>query len=112
MKAYKVFFSNGEEEVASIVFAKNPDKAKATGYKVGDFKHIYYIDLRANRIPKLDKYYAEGKVTLNWENPDDRLTLVKELGWYCWDYEPKDCQKCKAKRYCETYLNNQEDEDE
>ena len=52
--------------------------------------------------------YKDGKWHLDWENPKDRLILVKECGFVCdYDYlEWEDCELCSAKEYCDRYKDH------
>lgn len=104
MKAYKVKdLVNGD---IAIVFAENGNKARSYALTYADcFEDNDYCELCAYRIPTIDKYYQKGKKAMDWQNQDDRLAIVKELGIGCDDetYDITECQKCKAKNYCDTY---------
>lgn len=104
MKAYKV--KNLVNGNFAIVFAKNGSKAKSYAFTYTDYFDGYdYCELCAYRTPTIDKYYQKGKKAMDWQNQNDRLAIVKELGIGC-DYDTyniAEYQKCKAKNYCDTY---------
>jgi len=57
------------------------------------------------RAPEIDKYWKENKSEMDWENPQDRFALVKELGFYCADeiFALCECEKCSAQDICDYY---------
>lgn len=111
MKAYKVKdLVNGN---IAIVFAENGSKAKSYAFTYTDyFEDNDYCELIAYRVPTIDKYYQKGKKSMDWQNQDDRLVVVKELGISCsYDtYDIIECKKYKAKNYCDTYVEKVDDE--
>ena len=64
-----------------------------------------FCDIEVSRMPQADQYYKDGKWELDWENPADRIVLVKECGFTCdYDYfDHEDCAVCPAKEYCDQY---------
>ena len=62
-------------------------------------------------MPQADKYYKEGKWHLDWDNPQDRIALVKDCGFYCdrdcWEFA--NCEVCSAKEYCDYYQEKRSD---
>ena len=86
-----------------ICFFADRRKAMSYAYKYyPDFWDCKYTDMRIKRSKKLDKYYR-GVSMMDWENPEDRLAMVKELN-YCCAYsipiEKLDCANCSAKDCC------------
>ena len=102
MKAYKITDRNGVYDYAIIVFAENRNKAKAIAVNTDSFEDIEYKDIRAIRMPKLDKYYR-GESEMDWYNAEDRIAMVKEAGFSCsLDYwEEEDCLECPAWQWCD-----------
>lgn len=101
MKAWLV--REKDEFNAEVVFAETRSKAKVLALSTDCCEDADYIYIEAHRMPQADKYYTEGKWHLDWENPQDRIILVKECGFYCdRDYwEVADCEVCSAKEYCD-----------
>ena len=69
-----------------------------------------FTDIETQRIPQADKHYKEGKWHLDWNDPQDRISLVKDCNFTCgYDYID-DCNCCSAKQYCKQYQNYFESE--
>lgn len=106
MKAWLV--SEKDEFAATVVFAETRGKARALARVTEACEDADFIDIEVRRKPEMDKYYKEGKMEMDWENPKDRIALVKELGFRC-DYyyiEWEDCESCPAKKYCGVYQDH------
>ena len=104
-KAYKV--SPKDEFYSEVIFAETAGQAKSFGLSRDSCSEYSFTELSAYRMPNLDKYYKEGKRYFEWDNPQDRVALVKEAGFVCDDetYEYEDCEICPAKKYCDKYLS-------
>jgi len=107
MKAWKVF--DKFSDYSTIVFALTASKAKALALNTDTCEDSNFIDIRARRIPKADKLY-HGNYEIDWDNDTERLFLVKELGWSCYDTS-FECDTCCAKEYCQ-YFDDKENEEE
>ncbi len=103
MKAWIV--KEKDEFCCTVVFAENRNKAKKLALSTQCCEDVPYIDIKAIRCPEADKQYRKGKTEMDWDNPNDRLFLVKELGLYCEYVEPPYCEKCAGKEYCDSYQN-------
>lgn len=103
MKAYLV--REKDQFCATVVFAETVGKAKMLALSTDCCEYARFIDIEAHRQPQVDKYYKEGKWHLDWENPQDRIVLVKECGFWCGEeaFEYEDCELCSAKEYCDKY---------
>ena len=46
---------------------------------------------------------------MDWNNPYDRLAMVRDDGYHCNDdsFDPDDCAKCSGKEYCSRYEDNE-----
>lgn len=107
MKAYLATDRNNKYHPV-IVFAENPEGAKDIAYSTQELWKVPYISLRVRRKRELDCYYTEGKKYLNFNTPNDRLVLVKELGWWCnsnlvgdiYEYDMYECRDCAAREFC------------
>lgn len=116
MKAYVVSDREGYSEWTVVVFAESRGKAIAAALGTDEFPSgdWSYTELRAIRKPELDKHYR-GNFCMEWDNPDDRLAMVRDGGSYCNEdaFDPDDCTKCSGKDYCsryEEYLDEKEAE--
>lgn len=105
MEAWKVTCEY--EPYPEIVFAKARLEAACLALSIDSFSEYSITDIKAQRLPQMDKYYKDGKWLMDWDNPEDRLVMVKECGFNCGvDYfEPSDCEKCSAKDYCNQYAD-------
>lgn len=106
MKAYRVTDEEACENYATVVFAETRSQAKTEAMATDACEDARYIDIRATRIPELDKEYR-GHTEMDWEDPQDRIALVK-CGWSChpdyWD--PSDCERCPAADWCDLYQDS------
>ena len=106
MKAWLV--KEKDEECATVVFAETRGKAKSLALLCDCCEDAKFTDIEVRRVPQVDKYYKEGKWQLDWDNPKDRIVLVKECGFWCGyeAFEFEDCELCSAKRYCDRYKDS------
>lgn len=103
MKAWRVQLK--DEFFAEVVFAETRGKARSLAMACDGFEDAKFTEIEVNREPQIDKYFKEGKWHMDWENPKDRIALVRELGFHCEreyiDFEW--CDDCSAKEYCDYY---------
>ncbi len=101
-----------DEFGAEVVFAETRGKARALVLLSEISDGADFTDIEVHRQPQADKHYKEGKWHLDWENPQDRIALVKDCGFVCdYDYfDWEDCEKCSAKQYCDMYKDRQSEE--
>lgn len=111
LKAWQV--EEEYEGYATIVFAETRNKAKYLATQYDETLHEYnYVEVRAIRIPQLDKYAGNKPYVMDFEVDKDRLIMVRDAGFRCLEPEYDDCEKCVAKDYCDEYqdyLENRED---
>ena len=112
MKAWRV--SKKDDCYSTIVFAETRGKAKSTALATDCCEYADFCDIEVRREKELDKYYREGKIEMDWENPTDRIALVKECGFHCdpdyFDWE--ECSVCSAKEYCDYYQDRLEERED
>lgn len=89
-----------DEFYSAVIFAKTAGKAKSIAMDVDGFEDAIFIRLEVKRAPWMDKYYRPGKMEMDWYDPEDRIALVKDCGFYCEPIMPKECKKCPAREYC------------
>ena len=88
----------------AVVFAETRNKAKYLAVQYDEGLQDYgYADVRAIRMPQLDKYAGDKPYVMDFETDEDRLILVRDAGFSCLEPEYEDCEKCVAKDYCEVY---------
>lgn len=100
MKAWIV--RENDKFCCTVVFAENREKAKTEALKTECCEYADYTKISARRFPEADSQYR-GQSEMDWNDPNDRLFLVKEAGFYCEYIEPECCKKCSAKDYCDIY---------
>ena len=47
---------------------------------------------------------------MDWDDDQDRIALAKD-GWHCLEKKDDECDKCKARKYCDLWEWEREDED-
>lgn len=110
MKAWKV---NSEySECSVVVFAETAGKAKQIALKTDELCEERYVDIKVNRLPKIDRFYKEGKAIVDFEDEDIRLELVKEYNWACLEPTYRECSVCLAEKYCNYSALEEENENE
>ncbi|MBQ7912958.1 MAG: hypothetical protein IJ308_04325 [Clostridia bacterium] len=88
---------------AAVVFAETRGKARALARNTDACEDCDWCDIEVYRLPKIDKYYKEGKKEMDWCDPKDRIILVKECGFRCEIINDDECEECAAKEYCDLY---------
>lgn len=101
MKAWLV--RKKDEFCATIVFAETRGKAMDLALYTDACEDADFIDIEVYRKPNLDKYYKAGKTEMEWDNPQDRLILVKECDFCCEEVDLDSCKTCSARDYCCAY---------
>lgn len=111
MKAWQV--EEVYEGCAVIVFAETRNKAKylATQYDEA-LQECGYAEVRARRVPQLDKYAGDKPYVMDFELDEDKLIMVRDAGFSCIEPEYDDCEKCVAKDYCSEYQDYLEDRED
>lgn len=105
IKAWLVNDKTSDEGAATVVFAETRGKARAIAMKTNACIDSEFINILVNRLPQADKMYKQGKSEMDFDDPKDRLFLVKHCGFYCIVKQENLCNKCIAKKYC--VLNEQ-----
>ena len=100
MKAWLV--NEKEERISAVVFAETAGKARALAQYTEVCEDCDFCDIQVRRLPQIDKYYKDGKTEMDWNNPKDRIALVKECGFQC-EIIMDECNECPAKKFCGTY---------
>lgn len=106
MKAWVV--REKDEFCARVVFTETSGKAKFLALGTEPLENAEFCRLEARRAPEMDKYYEDGKTEMDWNNPQDRIVLVKECGFYCEYIEMSECENCQAKEFCSEWEEMEE----
>lgn len=101
MKAWKIDTAWGEG--STVVFAETRGKAHALAMRTDCCEDASWTDVRAVRLPEMDKMYRPGKWEMDWDDKRDRIALVKDCGWYCFDVDREYCEGCPASEWCGDY---------
>lgn len=103
MRKIKAWKASGKYyEGSVVVFAETSSKAKQIAIKTEELSEEEYTDIRVNRLPKIDRFFKEGKAIVDWnEDTDIRIALVKEYNWYCLEPLVEWCEVCPAEKYCD-----------
>ncbi len=103
MKAWLV--REKDEFCATVVFAETRGKAKAAALYTECCEDADFCSIEVHREPQMDKFYTDGKTEMNWDDPQDRVALVKDCGFSCGidAFCPEECKQCPAKAYCDEY---------
>lgn len=103
MKAWLV--KERDEFCVIVVFAETRGKAKAAALHTECCEGADFCNIEVHRQPQMDKYYTDGKTRMDWDNPQDRIALVKECDFWCgYDaFSVDECKRCSAKEYCDQY---------
>lgn len=103
-KAWYVW--NENDGITAIVFADTVSGARKTAWDNNsefELEFDKYIDIKPRRKNSLDYLDKPEGYVMNWNNPKDRIALVKDLKWYCEDPPYGECEKCNARNYCEAW---------
>lgn len=106
----KAWIVNEKYETAStVVFAETRGKAKSAALNTSCCEDVNFCDIEVSRAPQMDKYYTEGKIEMDWFDPQDRIALVKECGFYCEEPIAECCESCPAKDFCDEAVQKEEE---
>lgn len=108
MKAWRCI--NADEFCATIIFAETAGKARYKAMHSDSIgEDLEFKDIIVRREKKLDEYYR-GLDEMDWYDNDDRVAMVREAGFYCGEYfDPDECEKCAASKWCRQYKDYIED---
>ena len=110
MKAWTV--KAKDEVYTAVVFAETRGKARVLARYTDACEDADFCDIEVRRAPSIDKYYKEGKTEMSWDNSEDRVALVKELGFCCEEVDLCVCEYCPAKQFCDRYKDELKDTEE
>ena len=96
-------FYEEEEGIIEVVFADTRGKARMYLKELDTFDNYRYIEISPRREKDLDYLNHEDGYVMDWNKAEDRLVLVKESGWYCYDPTLDDCKICTASNWCDLY---------
>lgn len=108
MKAYNVTDINGDGP-GTVVFAESRNAAKTAAMNTDTCGDLMYMEIRATRVPALDRFYKEGKKEMDWLDMDDRAAMVRYANYECGSEIDIDLQRCE-KRPCHEWCGRYESE--
>lgn len=103
-----------EAASAAVVFAETRGQAKVLAQSTDACEDMDFVDIRAVRAPELDLFYR-GRKEMDWNDPDDRVAMVKYGGFRCdseTDVYKEKCEACPAHEWCDRYEDMMEEKDE
>ena len=105
-------FYEEEECIIEVVFADTRTKARMYLKELDTFDNYRYIDISPRREKELDYLDHEDGYVMNWNKEEDRIALVKNIGFYCLYPDKEECNECCAKKWCSKYEELKEEEEE
>lgn len=109
MKAYTVK-DNYDPLFSTVVFAETAGKARAIAQHTDACEDLDFIDIRAIRVPALDRFYR-GKPEMDWYNAEDRIAMVRFADYECSsEMDDPECESCPAKEWCGRYERDKEED--
>lgn len=112
MKAWVVRVK--DDFCAEVVFAGTRGQARSLALCTDTCEYSNFLDIEVHRAKELDKYYKAGKWRMDWDNPQDRIALVKDGDFMCYSslfmyfgesFYEKECTNCSARKYCDRYTD-------
>ena len=87
----------------AVVFAKTRGQARSAALLTDACENADYTDIRATRIPVLDRFYR-GETAMDWDNVEDRKAMAR-YGKFACSIEERTppCGTCPAKEWCMRY---------
>ena len=84
----------------AVVFAKTRGQARSAALLTDAGENADYTDIRATRIPELDRFYR-GNVAMDWNDAEDRKAMVRYGNFACSiDEREPSCGLCPAQEWC------------
>ncbi len=100
LKAYRAW-AEPDGTFTTVVFAADRNHAKRLAMRTDACEDAEYINIRVRRSPELDNCYR-GRWEMNWDEPQDRIDLVKLAGFVCsYEIDDPECDICPAREWCE-----------
>ena len=91
------------EGIMEIVFADTRGKARMYLKELDTFDNYRYIDINPRRKKALDYLDHENGYVMDWNKEEERIAMVKDIGFYCSFPDKKECNECCAKEWCDVY---------
>ena len=103
-------FYEEEESIIEVVFADTRGKARMYLKELDTFDNYKYIEISPRREKSLDYLDYEDGYVMDWNKEEDRIALVKNIGFYCLDPDKDECKECCAREWCSKYEEFEEEE--
>ena len=96
-------FYEEEEGVIEVVFADTRGKARMYLKELDTFDNYSYIEISPRREKDLDYLDHEDGYVMDWNKEEDKIALVKNIGFYCLNPDKDECEECCAREWCSKY---------
>ena len=107
LKAWRIQDEYSYEGGCTVVFAETRGKAHAIAMGTECCEDAEWTDIRVTRLPLMDGK-DRGRHEINWDDPEDRIALVRDCGWSCSEEyldREHDCPNCPAAEWCGSYID-------
>ena len=105
-------FYEEEEGFIEVVFADTRGKARMYLKELDTFDNYRYIEISPRREKALDYLNHEDGYVMDWNKEEDRIAMVKNIGFYCSFPDKEECKECCAREWCSKYEEFEEEEEE
>ena len=103
-------FYEEEESIIEVVFADTRGKARMYLKELDTFDNYRYIEISPRRKKALDYLNHEDGYVMDWNKEEDRIAMVKNIGFYCSVPDKEECNERCAKEWCSKYEEYKEEE--
>ena len=103
-------FYEEEEGIIEVVFADTRTRARIYLNELDTFDNYRYIDINPRREKALDYLDHPDGYVMSFAREEDRIAMVKNIGFYCTFPDKEECEECCAKEWCSEYEELKEEE--
>ena len=93
-------FYEEEEGIIEVVFADTRTRARMYLKELDVFDNYRYIDISPRRTKELDYLNHEDGYVMNCNKEEDRIALVKNIGFNCLYPDKEECNEGCAHEWC------------
>ena len=103
-------FYESIEGITEVVFADTRGKARMYLSELDTFDNYRYIEINPRREKALDYLNHENGYVMDLNKEEDRIAMVKDIGFYCSFPDKEECKECCAREWCSEYECLKEEE--
>lgn len=96
-------FYEEEEGIIEVVFADTRTRARIYLNELDTFDNYRYIEISPRREKSLDYLDHPDGYVMSFAREEDRIAMVKNIGFYCTFPDREECESCCAKEWCSEY---------